>query len=202
MNRFDPGLRITVEFANPDGHLDVILTRIVACTRRSMVLQDPDPGGPPFAFEPDGEVMVRIDDEETVTSARVHFRERGEATGIVFDAPYAAEHYPKRRFFRMAVSLPLTVGRIPCRAVDLSGNGLLAICPHTLEATVGGLYDGLLHLPSRPVQVFLRLVRHVQGRQGALAVGFEYHEISEADQDRIIAYIMDRQRQGLRVTRL
>lgn len=201
MEEFHAGRPVTLEFANADGHLDVLLTRIVSASEQAMIVADPDPGGPPLPFAAGDEVMARVDDAMTIWSSRVTFRDRSDV-GLVLDAPVDVEHFPKRRFFRMAVELPLTVGHTPCRVVDLSGNGLLAICPHAIGLDEGDLSDSLLHLPPRPMHVFLRAVRLARAKGGQLSVGFEFHELSEADQDRVIAYLLDRQRARMRVIRL
>lgn len=53
-----------------------------------------------------------------------------------------------RRYSRRDIDLRLDIAL--CRTLNVSGSGILAVCPNTLPLHVGEIVQVLLHLPSGP----------------------------------------------------
>lgn len=202
MAAFQKGERITLEYAAEDGDLHVVLTKIAALDAAGLALVDPDEGGAPLPFQPGASVMARVDDVTHLLASRVSFRERTPDGLLLFDPPQDVERYPKRRYFRMAVDLPLEFGRTDGRAVDLSGSGLLALCPKDRTFVLGTLEEGVLVLPKARIRAFMKVVRLRPADRWHTLVGLDFQDLPEADRDRVIGYILDRQRHRMKVIRL
>jgi len=88
--------------------------------------------------------------------------------------------------------------------VDLSGCGMLANCPKEARILKGDVVSAALLLESgTPIPITMYAIRSgeipggVEGRQ----VGFDFMEIKEWDQDRIIAYVLRQERKRLQALR-
>lgn len=199
---FDPGAKISVEHATPDGYLDVVISRVERIWQGHLHVTDPDPTSPQPPFPAGAWVLGRVDDVTHFILSRVQFLGRDQAGVLVFTAPEFTDRYPKRRYFRFAADLRLIVLRNVCRAVDLSGSGLLAVCPGDLKIQEGNLVRGYLSLPTEEFRLDLRVVRIHPAPEGTLYVAFDFEAISEQHRDKIITYLLDRQRQRMRWIRL
>lgn len=121
---------------------------------------------------------------------------------LVVQAPTLVERFAKRRYHRSAVDLPLTVGSVACQILDLSGCGLLALCPASAGIQRRDIVKGILRLETAPtVQLTMYAVRTGEGPLGSKLIGFDFLEISEHDQDRIIGYVLRQERKRLQALR-
>lgn len=199
------GERIDVEYAGQDGRLYTFISRIEAITSARLTLTHPDPGGT-LPFERTERVVIRMSDEtHTLSGYATFLGPTGEAS-LRFTAPEHLERFPKRRYFRVAVDLPLVIHlgrgqRVVARVVDLSGSGLFAYVKGDFDVLPGELVEARLDLPDSPRLVLLKVVRnHTLADQG-VSVAFDFYDLRPRDQDTIIAYILKRHRETVQVVR-
>ena len=201
---FTPNRRITVEYASRDGRLFTLLTRIERVDEMSLVLADPDQVRLPFG--PEDAVVLSMDDEIHTVSAHSSFVERDGTGGLVFARPSDVNRYPKRRFLRVAVDLPILIDwgrrqRSTGRVADLSGSGLLARVNGRFDIAPGDLVEARLDLPKMSIPLYLKVVRRQTIGEREMSVAFDFHAIRPQQQDHIIEYILRRQRETVEIVR-
>ena len=75
--------------------------------------------------------------------------------------------------------------------MNLSGSGLLAICPADIPVQARDEVRGVLHLPhDAPLDLRLRAVRLDRSPYESVQIGLMFLGIAEEDRDRIIAFVM------------
>lgn len=195
--RFPAGSRAFLERSTPEGALKVQM-RVVRAEDGVLVLGDPSPAGTPL-LQRDSRAIARIDAGATTFVVQV------TVAGRTADGHYRVvlgdlvERFPKRRYFRTAVDLPLQVRGRACRAIDLSGCGLLAEVPADLQLSDSDVVPGVLHLEAgHRIRVALCAVRIGAAAAGRRHVGFDFVSLADQDQDRIIAYVLRQHRRKLR----
>jgi c-di-GMP-binding flagellar brake protein YcgR len=115
--------------------------------------------------------------------------------------PLMIQRFAKRRYHRTPVDLPLVIGETACRAIDLSGCGLLAQAPKGAGIMKQDIVSATLFLETgAPIPLTMYVVRAGDGPEGRL-LGFDFMEVKEMDQDRIIAYVLRQERKRLQAMR-
>lgn len=194
---FPPGSRAFLERSTPAGTLATKL-RVVRSDGERLVLGDPSPPGTPLP-EQGARAIARIDAGATTYVLEVTVAGRTDDGHCLVDLSGLVERFPKRRYFRIAVDLPLEVRGVACRAIDLSGCGLLAQVPADLAVADSDIVPGALHLEEGiRVQVALCAMRIGTAAGRHRHVGFDFVSLSDSDQDRIIAYVLRQHRRKLR----
>lgn len=109
------------------------------------------------------------------------------------------EIFQRREYVRAKTELPLEVrfedGKqvVEATSIDLSGGGI-RIQTAANKLPVGARVRVTIHLPSHPVQVDAKVLRH----QGFLAVVLIFEEVEEADRQVIIRHVFERLRASVR----
>lgn len=147
-------------------------------------------------------IVARVDVGESVLVAELDVVEVTPDGGIAAKEPSEIQRFTKRRYHRAAVDLPLTVKDVECRARDLSGCGLLALCPRTVRILKQDIVSASLQLDKGPpIKLRMYAVRTGASPDGGRLIGFDFLQIPERDQDRIIAYVLRQERRRLQAMR-
>ena len=152
-------------------------------------------------FPPGTRLIARSGDGTTPLVAQISVV-GGTDAELVARVPVQIDRFTKRRFHRAPVDLPLSVRGQACRALDLSGCGLLAHCPREAQVLHGDIVEALLSLPDgRTVAIRMHAVRTGEGPFGSRLVGFDFVDIKERDQDRVVAYVLQQERRRVQALR-
>ncbi len=194
---FPPGTIVSLEPLEGSGEkLDATFTRL----EDGLVVLTPAQGvrGLSSRFPPGMRLIARTASDDPVQLSAVGVSEAGE---LVARVPAIGDFFGKRRFYRSAVDLPLRIDGKMCRAVDLSGCGLLAHVPPDLPLPSGKAVRADLALERKVVTVRMTAVRAGEGTFRSQLVGFDFVEVDERDQDRIIAYVLGQERKRVKAMR-
>jgi c-di-GMP-binding flagellar brake protein YcgR len=127
---------------------------------------------------------------------------------IVVRRPRVLFKTQRREFVRLELSLPVTVRQLPqgplsqpegeevkTYTVDISGGGARIIYPYELPA--GTWLELAIHLPEEvKCRGQVRRIEHIEtGANKKRRLAVEFAEISQASQEKIIAFIFKRQRE-------
>ncbi|MDA8345066.1 MAG: PilZ domain-containing protein [Thermaerobacter sp.] len=199
---FPVGARLSLERIEQEGTdvLHIILSRY----EDGLLILSPDKRqrGLPNAYPPGTRLIARS--EADMATLVAEFSIIGTTAGgeLVARVPTQVDRFAKRRFHRTPVDLPLTIRDRACRALDLSGCGLLAHCPPETQILHRDVVEAMLSLGQGPlVAVRMYAVRTGDGPYRSRLVGFDFLEISEKDQDRVIAYVLRQERKRLQQLR-
>ena len=153
-------------------------------------------------FPPGSRVLAKVESGTATLMAEL------DVLGVLADGsvstrqPFVVQRFAKRRFHRTAVDLPLVVGEQACRVVDLSGCGLLAQCPQGTSVMKQDIVSAQLFLETgNPIALTLYAVRVTVTPEGQKLIGFDFMEVREMDQDRIIGYVLRQERKRLQALR-
>lgn len=148
------------------------------------------------------EIGLRADDGKAILTAQVMVV-GSTLDGEVFVRPPAeVTRIVQRAYQRGQVYLPLDLAGARCQVVNLSGSGLLAICPADIPVRASDEVLGVLHLPhDAPLDLRLRAVRLDRSPYESVQIGLMFLGITEENRDRIIAFVMSEElaRQRLRL---
>lgn len=198
---FPIGAEVSLERATPDGPV----------TQRAQIAgQD----GRTLTFVPKGRrlrgvpfpagshIIARVDMGNATLVAELDVLSVQADGTVTARQPLMIQRFAKRRFHRTPVDLPLVIGEKACRAVDLSGCGLLAHCPQGSGIMKQDIVSASLFLETgAPVPLTMYAVRVGESPQGGRLIGFDFMEIKEMDQDRVIAYVLRQERKRLQALR-
>ncbi len=150
-------------------------------------------------FPPGTRLIARPEDGEALQLSIVGTTPSEE---LVVRVPVQGIHFSKRRFHRSAVDLELTIKAFPCRALDLSGCGILAHVPAEAQVLHRDIVEAQLVLGKGPV-IHLKMfaVRTGEGPYGSRLIGFDFVDIGVRDQDRIVAYVLQQERKRVQALR-
>lgn len=198
---FPIGADVSLERATPDGPIT---------QRAELASQD----GRTLTFVPKGRrwrglpfpagshIIARVDIQNATLVAELDVLSAQPDGSVTARQPLMIQRFAKRRFHRTPVDLPLVIGEKACRAVDLSGCGLLAHCPPGTSIMKQDIVSATLFLETgAPIPVTMYTVRVGDTPQGGRLVGFDFMEIKEMDQDRVIGYVLRQERRRLQALR-
>lgn len=128
--------------------------------------------------------------------------ERVDSGLVRFWVDGSPEVVQRREFVRVAAAQRVTLdapsGRqVDTHSVNVSGGGMLVAGPNTLDLDAEVTFRLHLRDDEPPVEGVGRVVRAAEDPQRAIV----FEIISQADRDRLIHFIFDRQRVALAVTR-
>lgn len=183
---FPYGARVAVVWAGPGGDdLLRFVTRAMAADDSVLLLEPPD--GVALPSRMSCVHIVREDGDCVVLCAAVFLGEDEEGWAC-FKAGLI-QHHPKRRYARVAASIPVSVpGVRMAQTVDISGSGFLAETWGRFGGKVGDVVQGVLWLPGGRVDVTMRVMRETPSLAGSL-VAFDFEKVKDADRDRIIEWV-------------
>ena len=198
---FPIGAEVSLERATPEGPL---------VQRAELARQD----GRTLTFAPKGgrwrgvpfpagsHIIARVDVGNATLVSELDVLSVQADGSLTARQPAMVQRFAKRRYHRTPVDLPLVIGEKACRAVDLSGCGMLAYCPQGTNILKQDIVSATLFLETgAPIPLTMYAVRTGESPQGGRLVGFDFMEIKEWDQDRIIAYVLRQERKKLQTLR-
>lgn len=198
---FVVGASVRIEAVDERGELVTYRTRIEDVTEQAIVVQLPYEKGRPVRFAADETVvLLRQDDTRRVSYAatvKVLETRPGSVPLLLLSKPTDYDVVPRRRFFRCPVRLAVRVEGHAGEATNLSGSGVLVVLPAGDGWKVGTEYSLELQLPGEPDPLLLtgRAVRTNRLGTTKVAVAFDFVHLHEKVQDRIIRYLLVRQRE-------
>ena len=199
---FAIGASVLIETVDDRGEIVTHRTRIEDMTEQTLSLQLPYERGAPIRFQPDDHLLlIRQDDKQQLSYAatvRVVETRGGSLPLLVVTKPADYEVMPRRRFFRCPVRLAVRVEEVEGQATNLSGSGVLVVLPPDPRWKPGTEAHLELLLPgeAEPFLLSGRVVRVSKVAGGTrLAVAFDFVHLREKIQDRIIRYLLVRQRE-------
>lgn len=193
---FPPGSRAILERAELSGTMTAHL-RLLRTEGGYLVLGNPNPPGSAL-LDQGSRAIARIDTGATTFVMHVTVAGRTTDGNYLVSMSELVERFPKRRYFRTAVDLRAMVGGVACHIIDLSGCGLLAEVPATLQLKSGDILPAFLDLPGQRVELMLCAVRLGQNPSGLHEIGFDFVAPADNVQDAIIAYVLQQHRRKLR----
>ena len=198
---FPIGADVSLERATPDGPV-VQRARLESQDGRTVTFVPNGRRWRGVPFPPGSHVIARIDAGTATLVAELDVLSVSPEGSVTARQPLMIQRFAKRRYHRTPVDLPLVIGETACRAVDLSGCGLLAYCPPTTGLMKQDIVSATLFLETgAPIPLTLYAVRAGEAPQGGRLVGFDFMEIKEMDQDRVIAYVLRQERRRLQALR-
>lgn len=175
--------------------------RVLRAEDGLLVLTGPEPSSSPL-LDQGSHAIARIDTGATTFVVQVAVAGRTTDGSYLISMSELVERFPKRRYFRTAVELPLFIGGQDGLVLDLSGCGLLAELPDSVPLEPRDVVLGQITLEEgERVELALCAVRIGSRERGKRHVGFDFMAPEDAVQDRIIAYVMRQHRRKLRFLR-
>lgn len=166
-----------------------------------LVLSSPQPASSPL-LDQGSHAIARIDTGATTFVVQVAVAGRTTDGSYLISMSELVERFPKRRYFRTAVELPLFIGGHDGQVLDLSGCGLLADLPDSMPLEPRDVLLAQITLEEGDrVELALCAVRIGNGERGRRHVGFDFMAPDDTVQDRIISYVMKQHRRKLRFLR-
>lgn len=199
--QFPIGADVSLERATPDGPLTQRAELAMQDGRTlTFVTKGRRLRGVPF---PAGShIVARVDLGNATLVAELDVLSVQADGTVTARQPLVIQRFAKRRFHRTPVDLPLVIGQAACRAVDLSGCGLLALCPQGSGIMKQDIVAATLFLETgAPIPLTLYAVRVGESPQGGKLIGFDFMEVKEMDQDRIVGYVLRQERKRLQAFR-
>ncbi len=199
-HEFPVGAEVSLERATPDGPV-VLPAKLASQDGRTLTFVPLGRRWRGVPFPAGSHIIARVDADTATFVAELDVLSAAEGS-VTARQPLMIERFAKRRFHRTPVDLPLIIGETACRAVDLSGCGLLAHCPPATGIMKQDIVSATLFLETgAPIPLTMYVVRSGESPQGGRLIGCDFMEIKEMDQDRVIAYVLRQERKRLQAMR-
>ncbi len=109
----------------------------------------------------------------------------------------------QREYFRVSTNCRLIIEDNELYTINISGGGILFSCDIHMPLQIGDLVSGTLYIPKsinhppEPIAFQCKIVRiNLNMAQERKLVGVKFTEIGQKEQNRIIQYCMEKQRQN------
>ncbi len=199
--QFPIGAEVSLERATPDGPV-VLPAKLAEQDGRSLTFAPVGRRWRGVPFAAGSHIIARIDTETATLVAELDVLSVSPDGRVTARQPLMIQRFAKRRFHRTPVDLPLIIGETACRAIDLSGCGLLAHCPKDSGIMKQDIVSATLFLESgAPIPLTMYVVRAGEAPKEGRLIGCDFMEIKEIDQDRVIAYVLRQERKRLQAMR-
>ena len=198
---FPIGADVSLERAAPDGPISH-RAQLLGQDGRTLTFVPKGRRWRGLPFPAGSHIVARVDLGSATLVAELDVLSAEPQGQVTARQPLAIQRFAKRRFHRAAVDLPLVIGEKACRAVDLSGCGLLASCPPGTGILKQDIVSATLFLETgAPIALTMYAVRAGEAPQGGRLIGLDFMEVKEMDQDRIIGYVLRQERKRLQALR-
>lgn len=207
-----PGEEAVIELhrETSEGVLDnaVLLTEVVESDAKSISFLAPTEHNRPVPFSPGEVIVIQVDKGENTAkfqSEVVELLEQVTPPLLVVAQPKSVGWGPKdveaaqrRQFVRLEATLPLefkTGAGVVRQGVtnDISGSGLSMVTAFPIN--VGSLVKVRLALPEKKIESSAKVVRCNQLQPQKFELALSFTDVSVTDQDTIVRYIFERQRE-------
>ena len=198
---FPIGAEVSLERATPDGPV-VQRAELSGQDGRTLTFSPKGRHWRGVPFPPGSHIIARVDAGTATLVAELDVLTVQPDGSVTARQPLMIQRFAKRRYHRTPVDLPLVIGERACRAVDLSGCGLLAHCAQGSGVMKQDIVAATLFLDTgAPIPLTMYTVRVGDVPQGGRLIGFDFMEITEMDQDRVIGYVLRQERRRLQAMR-
>lgn len=199
---FPIGAEVSLERATPEGPV-VQRAELASQDGRTLTFVPRGRRWRGLPFPAGSHIIARVDAGTATLVAELDvLSAQPDGGAVTARQPLMIQRFAKRRFHRTPVDLPLVIGEKACRAIDLSGCGLLAHCPQGSGIMNQDIVAATLFLETgAPIPLTMYTVRVGDAAQGGRVIGFDFMEIKEMDQDRVIGYVLRQERKRLQALR-